>query len=86
LDPYKIIFCRFCSFKFLPVLSKNTIYLNDNEVNPVFVNARDLQTSATRSLYWKIKSHLQNTLPYLTDNTGGTLLKEDYMVKLVQKA
>jgi hypothetical protein len=30
------------------------------------------------SLYSKIKSHLQNTLPYLTDNTGGNLLKEDY--------
>jgi hypothetical protein len=45
LDPYKIIFC---SFKFLPILSKTTAYLNDNEVNTVFVNARDLRTSATK--------------------------------------
>jgi hypothetical protein len=37
-------------------LSKNTAYLNDIEVNTVFVNARDLRTSATRHSNGRISS------------------------------
>jgi hypothetical protein len=36
-------------------------------------------------LFSKIKSHLQNTLLFFTDNTGGNLLKEDYCVFVSKK-
>jgi hypothetical protein len=36
-------------------------------------------------LFSKIKSHLQNTLLFFTDNTGGNLLKEDYSLNSEKK-